>query len=78
MTTEFLFYPTYWEPRSLYNLISRMGFGIEDVLFVVGVGLVTVSSYPVVSGRRILRESPGPARAMIGRAGLLLAAAALK
>ena len=29
-TTEFLFYPTYWEPRTLFDLVPRIGFGIED------------------------------------------------
>ena len=34
--TELLFYPDYWKPRFLFNLIDIIGFGLEDVLFVVG------------------------------------------
>lgn len=31
--TEFLFVPEYWQPPSLFDLINRIGFGIEDLLF---------------------------------------------
>ena len=34
--TEFLFYPTYWEPEFLFDLIHVLGFGIEDVLRILG------------------------------------------
>ncbi len=64
-TTEFLFYPTYWEPQTLFNLVPRIGFGIEDVLFVTGLGMLTSGIYPTASGRRFLW--PGGPRVMLTR-----------
>lgn len=74
--TEFLFYPTYWEPRTLFNLVERVGFGIEDVLFVVGLGLITSGIYPAVFRKRILRQKSESLGRMVLRAALLLAATA--
>lgn len=48
--TEFLFYPTYWEPNTLFNLVPTIGFGIEDLLFVSGLGLIAAACYPVLFG----------------------------
>lgn len=75
--TEFLFYPTYWEPRTLFDLVPRIGFGIEDVLFVVGLGLLTGGSYPVVSNTTVAPCRPASARAVTRRASLLFGPAAL-
>ncbi|MBN2528488.1 MAG: hypothetical protein JXR76_19020 [Deltaproteobacteria bacterium] len=46
--TEFLFYPSYWEPKFLFDLANRIGFGIEDFLFVIGLGAFTSTVYPAV------------------------------
>jgi hypothetical protein len=46
--TEFLFYPDYWEPRFLFDLADRIGFGIEDFLFVTGLGAFTSTVYPFI------------------------------
>lgn len=43
--TESLFYPTYWEPLFLFNLIEIIGFGIEDLMFVAGLGAFTSTIY---------------------------------
>lgn len=43
--TERLFYPSYWEPVFLFNLIDIIGFGIEDILFVIGLAAFTSTSY---------------------------------
>ncbi len=43
--TEFLFYPTYWEPKFLWNLIDILGFGVEDIIFVVGLSAFTSTGY---------------------------------
>lgn len=43
--TESLFYPTYWEPVFLFNLIDIIGFGIEDLMFVAGLGAFTSTIY---------------------------------
>jgi hypothetical protein len=68
-TTEFLFYPTYWQPRTLFDLVPRIGFGIEDLLFVAGLGMLAAGVYPAVAGRRFLW--PGGPRALLARESLL-------
>lgn len=45
--TEQFFYPDYWEPIFLWDLIHSLGFGVEDVLFVMGLSWFTTTSYPV-------------------------------
>ncbi|MDF3818527.1 lycopene cyclase domain-containing protein [Leptospira sp. 96542] len=45
--TEFLFYPSYWEPKFLWNLVNKIGFGIEDILFVIGLSAFCSTSYAV-------------------------------
>ena len=49
--SEFLFYPDYWVPTFLFDLGSRLGFGIEDFLFVSAFGANAVSIYGVLSSR---------------------------
>ena len=51
--TEFLFYPEYWEPRFLFHLADRIGFGIEDFLFVTGLGAFTSTVYPFIFSRKL-------------------------
>ncbi len=68
-TTEFLFYPTYWEPRTLFDLVPRIGFWIEDLLFVAGLGMLSAGVYPAVIGRRFLW--PGGPRPLLAREALL-------
>jgi hypothetical protein len=43
--TEFLFYPSYWEPAFLFDLGRRIGFGIEDIIFVTGLAAFTTTAY---------------------------------
>ncbi len=50
-TTEWLFYPHYWRPAFLFDLADVIGFGIEDVLFVVGLSAFASTMYPVVFRR---------------------------
>ena len=47
-TTEWLFYPKYWTPRFLFDLADRIGFGLEDVLFVTGLAAFASTGYAVV------------------------------
>ncbi len=49
--TEWLFYPEYWAPKFLFNLADRIGFGIEDVLFVGGLAAFSSTAYAVAFGR---------------------------
>jgi len=51
--TEWLFYPEYWEPAFLFNLIDVMGFGIEDILFVTGLAAFTSTIYAFFSGKTL-------------------------
>jgi hypothetical protein len=53
--TEFLFYPDYWEPNFLFDLAARIGFGIEDFIFVMGLAAFTGTGYAVVF-RKTLRS----------------------
>ncbi len=58
--TEFLFYPSYWRPKFLFDLADRIGFGIEDVLFVTSLGALTSTLYPFVTRHTTaLPEAPG-------------------
>lgn len=57
--TESLFTPTYWAPNFLFDLNRFFGFGIEDVLFVVGLGAFTATGYPFVFRRRWVVVRPG-------------------
>lgn len=43
--TEWMFYPDYWEPRVLFDLVNLIGFGIEDVLFVTSLGIFSSSAW---------------------------------
>lgn len=43
--TEFLFYPSYWEPAFLFDLGRHIGFGIEDIIFVTGLAAFTTTAY---------------------------------
>ena len=47
--TEFLFYPRYWDPPVLFNSISRLGFSIEDFLFVALLGMLSAFIYAALS-----------------------------
>jgi hypothetical protein len=49
--TEFLFYPSYWEPAFLFDLGRRMGFGIEDIIFVTGLATFTTTAYACACNR---------------------------
>ena len=60
--TEWLFYPEYWTPRFLFGLADLIGFGIEDVLFVSGLGAFSSTAYAVV-----FRRTPVPLRAGVSR-----------
>jgi len=56
-----IFFREYWRPPSLFNLIERVGFGIEDFLFVFSVGCIAAIVYEVIAKRRLqkLRQTKG-------------------
>lgn len=52
--TEFLFYPSYWEPVFLFDLVNYLGFGIEDLIFVMGLSAFTSTAYPFFLKRKLI------------------------
>jgi hypothetical protein len=59
---EKLFYPSYWEPNFLLDLGNRLGFGLEDFIFVVSLASFTSTVYAFSFGKRYLKnniENPG-------------------
>lgn len=46
--TEALFYPSYWEPNFLFDLGQRIGFGIEDFVFVTALAAFASTIYAFV------------------------------
>ena len=87
--SERFFAGTYWSPPSLFNLIDRIGFGIEDVLFVVALATYMSTGYAFFFRRRFATEAhtgggdrtSGVLRAVLlvgGTLGLALALVALK
>jgi hypothetical protein len=75
--TEWLFYPEYWSPRFLFNLADRIGFGIEDVLFVAGLGTFASTAYAVAfrQGVRFREDVSRPWRRAAFALGAVLALA---
>jgi hypothetical protein len=81
-TTEWLFYPVYWAPKFLFDLADRIGFGLEDILFNVGLGAFCSTAYafafrrtPVPCGApvRPVRRAAGAIALVLAVTGLLLA-----
>ena len=83
--TESLFYPSYWEPKFLFDLADRIGFGVEDIIFVVGLGAFTSTAYAFTFRRRYLggdeeawiRAALLRCLALFGATGALVLAAVL-
>jgi lycopene cyclase-like protein len=48
--TERFFYPSYWEPVFLFDLADKIGFGIEDIIFVIGLSAFTSTAYAFFFG----------------------------
>jgi hypothetical protein len=69
--TETLFYPDYWKPKFLFDLVEVIGFGIEDVLFVAGLAAFSSTAWAFVTGQR-LHPAAGEGRPV--RDGLALLA----
>lgn len=76
--TESLFYPAYWQPHFLFDLADVLGFGVEDVLFVAGLGALACAAYPVAFRRAVVPLAPAPRRPWaraLGAVGLAVAGA---
>lgn len=75
-TTEWLFYPEYWRPHFLFGLADRIGFGIEDVLFVSGLGAFASTAYAVAFRRTLVARGAPVSRPWLRVAGVFALAAA--
>ena len=73
--TERLFYPDYWEPVFLFDLVNKIGFGVEDLLFVMGLGAFASTVYAAIFNKTYLQgsapELSGVWKRVIGLAGLM-------
>lgn len=58
--TEPFFYPEYWRPAFLFDLGERIGFGIEDFVFVAALATLSVVSYPIVARRTLSPAACAP------------------
>ncbi|HEX8439653.1 lycopene cyclase domain-containing protein [Archangium sp.] len=78
-TTEWLFYPEYWAPKFLFDLADRIGFGIEDVLLVVGLAAFASTAHAVAFRRTVVSLGPSsrPWRRVVGAFVAVLAVAVL-
>ena len=52
--TEFFYIPEYWNPPSVFNLIDKIGFGIESVLFGFFVGGIAASLFEFLEKKRLV------------------------
>ena len=71
--TEFLFYPTYWEPELLFDLVTVIGFGIEDIIWVTGLGAFTSTAYAFFTRARYAPIAELTLRALARRCAAVLA-----
>ncbi len=55
--TERFFYPSYWEPVFLFDLVNKIGFGIEDLIFVIGLSAFTSTVYAFSMGYNYITKS---------------------
>ncbi|MFH1522232.1 MAG: lycopene cyclase domain-containing protein [Patescibacteria group bacterium] len=51
--SEFLFVPEYWNPPVLFDLINKIGFGIEDVLFCFFVSSIASVIYEFLTRKKL-------------------------
>ncbi len=65
--TEQLFYPDYWHPNFLFNFGDKIGFGIEDFIFVIGLASFTSTVYSFVFQKKYIRNSNSSPANMIYR-----------
>lgn len=69
--TEVLFYPHYWEPYFVGDMGNKIGFGMEDFIFVTGLAAFTSIVYPVLHRKTVDSSRIGWARtAKLGLFGL--------
>ncbi len=54
--TEFLFVPEYWTPPSLFDLIHKIGFGIESFIFAFACGGLASVIYEVVENKKLVKN----------------------
>jgi hypothetical protein len=70
--TEFLFYRDYWEPKFVFDLAAKIGFGIEDFIFVMGLAAFTGTGYAVVFRKTLRTEKSVSSWRIVRRLSILL------
>lgn len=58
--TEFMFVPEYWHPPFLFDLQQVLGFGIEDLLFVVSLSITAACSASFITRARLADYEMSP------------------
>jgi hypothetical protein len=59
---EKLFYPSYWRPNFLFDLGNKLGFGLEDFIFVVALASFTSTVYAFAFRKKYVKNhSENPA-----------------
>jgi hypothetical protein len=53
--TETFFYPVYWNPKFIFDLGDKIGFGIEDFMFVMGLAAFTSTCYAFIFKKKYIR-----------------------
>ncbi len=64
--TERLFYPEYWRPKFLFDLVNVIGFGIEDILFVTALAAFASMGWYWLTKRGFEGSEPGMVRRIVG------------
>jgi len=54
---EKLFYPSYWDPNFLLDLGNRIGFGLEDFIFVVSLASFTSTVYAFTFRKKYIKNN---------------------
>jgi hypothetical protein len=75
--TERFFYPDDWSPTFAFDLIHVIGFGIEDVLFVVALAAYMTTAYPFALRRRFVPPKDGIAWPSVAARGAAVVASTL-
>lgn len=71
--TEWLFYPDYWEPVFLFNLVEYIGFGVEDIIFVMGLGAFSSTLYAAVCKQVYISRGQVSKRQLVQNISLVFA-----
>lgn len=75
--TEALFIPQYWDPPFLFDLQNKIGFGLEDLLFVSGLGVAALGIPALVLNLALKNRSSAVMEGIFSKRSLAALSAAL-